>query len=95
MAEGARTFRETRAREATYISVSAYLAKEVLKAMSGAIKTIVLLVLALAAIGVIGTLAFTLLGSILALAILGVKIGIFVAIIYLIWCGLRKLVRTV
>jgi hypothetical protein len=62
--------------------------------MADVIGTLIFIIIALVVIGVAGSIAFAVLGSLIGLIALAVKVGIFFGIIYLVWLGVRKLVRT-
>ena len=63
--------------------------------MADVIGTIIFIIIALVVIGVAGSIAFAVLGSLIGLTLLAIKAGIFFGIIYLVWLGVRKLARTV
>jgi hypothetical protein len=63
--------------------------------MADAIGTVIFIIIALVVIGIAGTIAFAVLGSLIGLIVLALKVGIFLGIIYLVWCGVRKFARPV
>lgn len=63
--------------------------------MADAIGTVIFIIIALVVIGIAGTIAFAVLGSLIGLIVLALKVALFVGIIYLVWCGVRRFARTV
>lgn len=59
------------------------------------IKVVLLIALALVALGLIKLIALTLFGVAVGLLALAIKLAFVVGIVYLIWLGVRKLVHTV
>ncbi|HWQ32446.1 MAG TPA: hypothetical protein VNQ79_06150 [Blastocatellia bacterium] len=63
--------------------------------MADAIGTVIFIIIALVVIGIAGTIAFAVLGSLIGLIVLALKVAFFAGIIYLVWCGVRRFARTV
>jgi|GEM_PF-6008931 len=59
------------------------------------VKIVLLIALALVALGLIKLIALTLFGVAVGLLWLAIKLAFVVGIVYLIWLGFRKLVHTV